>query len=450
MRHHRAFSTLPACLGFVTLGVVACGNSATPRLTLDASAVPDAYDASQKTTHDASHAGDASHPTADAEADSADASGASCHAALAAPDRTRKVVVSHPFNNSQNAASDFEVFELDDTGNLAEANVHFKLGPTTDGRIAFTPDGLVGLVAEDDGTLGVFRFDASGAPVVIDASFTGTFYATRVVMGPTGDFAYVLDDQTEDNGGGIYTVSIACDGQVKDEGILVGAKLPATVIPLTGGTAVVAAKSALGVPMLVDAGGDASDAGGNDAVLIAWPDAGKVLGTADPFGDDQAIVSDMALTQDGRFLLLGDHNGFSSVPNRIGIIAVGPGTLAAAGVIADVNDPESITPSPFDDTLLVTSAFGNALFVIDGPTDGGATSFTLRGELTYTGAAPQLPAAAVLIDRGSLRGRVLVAENQAIRQVQFAAGASVIDLGGMDLGGPNDLASIVGCIGVQP
>jgi hypothetical protein len=390
-----------------------------------------------------------------------------CHATPGAADRARKVVISHPYDKSQNASGDFEVWDLSQAGTLSQPKVHFTLGPTTLGMIAFTPDGSVGLVAEDDGTLGVFRFDASGTPVVVSASLKGSYYATGVVMDPGGARAYVLDDQTVDNGGGIYTVAIACDGTLMDEGLLVPADLPAGVLPLSGGDAVVLAKNLRGVPALMDGSVAIADAGydawpfdagpeagpppghGNDAVLVSWPAANKVSGFADPFGDDLAIVSTGALTQDGRYALLGDNSQFSGVPNRVGIVRVTATGIAAAGIVQNVNDPETLLASPFDDTVLVTSAFGNALFVIGATGDAGVP-FAMQSPLAYAGAAPQLPGPAVMISRGGLTGRVLVAENQAIRQVQFAQHGSVTDLGPTVTGNVNDFTSIVGAIGVEP
>ncbi len=372
-----------------------------------------------------------------------------CHASGGPADRTRRIVVSHPYDVASNPSSDFEVFDLSQAGVITEPDVHFQLGVTTNGAIAFTPDGLVGIVAEDDGSLGVFRFDVSGTPHVVSASMTGSYYATGVVMDPSGARAYILDDQTVDNGGGIYTVAIACDGSLHDDGLLAAADLPAAIVPVAGGNAVIAAQSFLNVPPL-DAGSPDSGPDAALAVLVPWPSASKVIGTANPFEDDLAIVSSAALTQDGRYVLIGDNNAFSEPVDRIGIVAVGAGTLAASGVVPNVNDPETIVTSPFDDTVLVTSAFGNALFILRPSVDAGPVPFRLAGQVTYTGPAPELPGVATMIDRGTLRGRVLVAENQAIRQVQFAGGGVVSDLGPTYTGDVTSYTSIVGAMGVQP
>jgi len=44
-------------------------------------------------------------------------------------------------------------------------------GRATEGEIVFTADGTLGLVALEDGSVGVFRLDASGSPTVVHASF---------------------------------------------------------------------------------------------------------------------------------------------------------------------------------------------------------------------------------------------------------------------------------------
>jgi hypothetical protein len=409
----------------LALALVSCG-SGSPSTPLDAGRPAPGHDASvdhSAPVVDAGKPADAAREAHEA-ATAHDAGG--CHGALAAADRTRRIVVSHPFDTAENASGDFEVFAIDGMGVITQPNVHFALGPTTEGVIAFTPDGAVGLVAE--------------------------------VMDPSGDRAYVIDDQTTGNGGGIYVVSIACDGSVKDEGLLTAADLPSTVIPVGGGDAVILAKNVKGSPLLPDGGADASgDAAardgalppGNDAVLVPWPSAAKVLGTADPFHDELAIVSAATLTHDGRYVLLGDNSQFSGIPNRVGVVSVGVGTIAAAGVVDNLNDPEGIVASPFDDAILVTSAFDNAIYALS-RSESGTAPFALSGPVAYKGPAPQLPGNVVMIGRGTLNGRVLVAENQAIRALTFAAGGVITDLGPTASGDAGSTASIVGAIGVQP
>src|SRR5574341_808238 len=62
--------------------------------------------------------------------------------------RPRFVVVSHPYGAGGAQTNDWAVHALSASGVLSTARLAtFTMGRATDGRIAFTPDGEVGLVA---------------------------------------------------------------------------------------------------------------------------------------------------------------------------------------------------------------------------------------------------------------------------------------------------------------
>lgn len=63
-------------------------------------------------------------------------------------------------------------------------------------------------------------------------------------------------------------------------------------------------------------------------------------------------------------------------------------------------------------------------------------------------ARPQLPSAAVQVERWALAGLVLVAEVSGIRRVRFDGVGGVEDLGRFEFG--SGLDNIVGALGVQP
>lgn len=350
----------------------------------------------------------------------------------AAADRVRRVVVSHPFDAAGDPSGVFEVLDLSETGELTRPGRTFTMGRASFGTIAFTPDGELGLVALEDGTLGVFRLAADGTPTVIDPGFAGAFYASRVIVDPRGDRAYVLDGNTRDNGGGIYAVTIDCDGAVADAGMVAPAKLP-------GGLALAGARAVL-------AAGDVLDApAGDDVHLLAWGDAPARIAGVDAFGDDDAIIGGTALTADGGTFLVGDTSQFSDAPNRVAVVGVDADGLRALGTLP-VEDPEAIAASPFGDVAVVASAFGDALFVLDA--GGPAGAWQVRGEVAYAGAGPLLPGDLATIDRGALRGHVLVSENVSVRHLAFRADGGVDDLGSLAFG--EGLENISGAIGVTP
>ena len=108
----------------------------------------------------------------------------------------------------------------------------------------------------------------------------------------------------------------------------------------------------------------------------------------------------------------------------------------------------ALVASPFDNAALVVSGYDDAILGLDYDPSNASAPFTLRGPITYTGAKPQLPGAAVLVTRGALRGRVYVSENLGVRQVRFDSDGNIADLGRYPLG--SGYAAIAGAIGVTP
>lgn len=419
---------------FVAAVTTACGSSSGGgRIAHHDAGVDAAGDAATDAPADAGS--DATDAGSDAQKDAADDAGG-CNRVPGPADAVRKVVVSHPFDASGAKADAFEVLELSASGVLSQTGTTFHLGRVPLGEIAFTPDGKVGLVAEEDGKLGIFRFDQSGAPQIVDAAFDGGFYATSVVVDPGGDVAYVLDDEWQNIGGGVYALPIGCDGTPGTPHLLAGAKLPGALafVPGDPSKALLASKDVLSVPE------------GNDAHLLSWGDPPSVLGNAAPFPDADAIISSAAVTHDAKFGLIADNNSFSGGPNRIGVVSLSP--FAAVSLLSPINDPVDVAVSPYDNAALAVSGFGNGIFSISYDPSNTTTPFALGPELGYQGGKPQLPGYAVSIDRGTLTGLVLVAENLGVRQVRFEKNGSITDLGTFSLGSGS--TSITGAIGVQP
>ena len=370
----------------------------------------------------------------DAGADSG--ASAACPRSEAPADRERFVVVAHPFADGGGPAELFEVLGLSESGALSMTGHTFELGfRAPNGTIAFTPDGQVGVVALDDGSLGVFTLAADGTPTVVHESFTGDFYASHVRISPSGDRVLVLDSQFRENGGGIYSLAIGCGGELTFEGQIAAAKLAVDLLWLDDSRVVVPADDALDSPMNLDL--HLLDVSG----APSW-----VTGTA-VFGNTESIVGSAALTSSGTYALIGDTCGFCTEPNRIGIAEVGPGAITGRQVITPFEDPYDLIASPFDDRVLVASGFGDALFELT-PTGDRTAPYAEPVELTYVGGAPELPGIGVLIERGDLRGLALVPENVGVRSVRFHPGAPIEDLGRFALG--EGSAAITGAIGVQP
>jgi hypothetical protein len=357
-----------------------------------------------------------------------------CPRALGPADGARRVVASHPFDAMGNKATAFELLTLSAVGVLSRATppVTFQMGTALDSNIAFTPDGQVAMVAQDDGTVGVVRFDSAG-PVVVHAAFKGSFYAGKVVMDPRGDRAYVLDENTAGNKGGVYVVDIACDGTLTDRGLLVpgGNAFAMAFGPDPSLQAVLSAAAAYD-----------SDASA-DTHLVDFSDAGARVASGGAFPEGGAIVSDIAISPDGKLALLADDG--INVGNRVAIVDVP--SLAPRGLISVLN-PAAIVVAPSGSSGLLMSSDGNDAIHLLTFTGDASAPVVLGPLLSYAHGKPQLPSFAQMVTRGALKGLVLVAENAAIREVTFLGDAGAQDTALLDFGAATD--AVVGVIGLAP
>jgi hypothetical protein len=360
-------------------------------------------------------------------------------------DRPRKLVVSHPFTSGGNPADVYRLADLDTNGTITPTSATFQMGRSNLAEIVFTPDGEVGLVAQDDGSVGVFVIDGAGSVQVIHAAFQGTFYAGSVVMDPTGERAYVLDTQWRENGGGIYSVHIGCDGTLTQEGMLAPAKLAAAMAKLAAAMVYVPDGSDR---VVVPADDILSSPTPNDTHLLDWGSSPSLLGSANAFNDEDAMIASAAATWDGLYVLIGDNSMFSGVPNRVAVVEILAGGLAPRQVLTPLEDPVALVASPHNNAAIVVSGYGDAIFVLPYDSNNPTTPFGADVELTYSGGPPQLPGKAVMLTRGQLEGWVFVAENLGVRTVVFETNGQVTDHGRTSFGAGTE--NIVGAIGVQP
>ncbi len=406
-------------------------------------ALPAACGGDDAANPDAGDVADATDDFGDAGPDAAGNPDATtgCPRTLGPADRTRKLVASRPY--ADNGGVTYDVFDLTTDGTLTATGDSFTMGRAFLGEIAFTADGEVGLVVQDSGddqgTVGVFRFDGDGHPVIVDAAFDGggAFYAERVVMAADGAHAYILDSEWANIGGGVYRVAIECDGSLTFEGKVAEAKLPYTMNLFAGEQrALVAADDILGTG--VDSG--------NSLYLLDWSGPPQVIEGVKAFGDDESIVSSAGLTHDGKYLLLGDADQYSGVGNRVAAVEVTENDLFPTQILTSIEDPIAILTSPDDDAALVVTGMGDAVILFD-YAPAGEPPFENLGEIDYADATgSQLPSGAVMLERGTLRGRVLVAELAGVRQIQFDGDGTVTDHGVTDLG----VGGAPGAIGIQP
>ncbi|HEX7667794.1 MAG TPA: hypothetical protein VF407_24875 [Polyangiaceae bacterium] len=366
--------------------------------------------------------------------DGNDAGATACTPQGTPDDHVRNVIVSFPFDAAGDKATKFELLSLAVDGTLTDTGKSFQMGTATSQPILFTPDGRIAVVAQDDGTIGVVRID-DGNPVVVNSGFQGSFYASSLVMDPSGSHLYALDEDTSDNGGGVYEVDIACDGTLTDNGQIVpGSNAQAMGFVPSSTRAVLSGAAAFDSP------------DGSDTHLVDFSDGGaSLVASGNGFQDGGAIVYSVAVMPDGKFALAAD-DGFGH-GNRIAVVKVPEMTSAQ---VIDTSNPAAVAASPYGNAALVLNSEGTDGLHILSYNPSSASPFAIVGEVAYKNPKPQLPSYYSQINRGALKGRVLVAELSAVRQVSFEPDAGVTDVSYFNFDKDGGFETIVGVVGVEP
>lgn len=346
-------------------------------------------------------------------------------------------MASHPFPGDGGSKDNrYEVFDVSASGSVTPTGTIFQMGTanSAESLVTFTPDGVVGLVVQDDGTLGVFRFDDGGTPTVVNPGFSGGFYANHILMSPNGNTAWVIDMDTPNNGGGLYQVAIACDGTLSSLGQVLSGDAP------TAGTWL---NTRPGVAMIAARGMGPVD--GGQAYLVDFNgSAPTVVGMTHPFPDPDAIPPTVSLTPDDAFAAIPD-DGFLA-GDRLAIV-VGDGGSYANSQLLTTSSPIGVGFSPFARRGLVVNTNGtdgfHALDFINGSWQVAATA------LPYTFGKPQLPGAPDLLTRGALEGWMFIAELDSVRVLRFDPDGGITDVSKTMAAG-SGIDQILGTLGIQP
>ncbi|MBW2736431.1 MAG: hypothetical protein JRH20_28935 [Deltaproteobacteria bacterium] len=355
-------------------------------------------------------------------------------------DRERVAVVSRPYAEDFTQAGDYEVIHISSAGVLSRPNIVFTMTRTFSGEIIFSADGRFGYVAQEDGSIGVFRVEADRSVVVLDATFDPGFHVSRLVMGPGGRRLFALNSQWRVHGGGIYQLAMECDGTLTNLGLLAASKIPFAMGFLSDSLAVVAARDILDSPA------------GHDVHLVSLAPTPTVtpstslITSASVFDDDESAIADVAITADQRYALLPDI--VFKGDDRLAVVDLGKGGTTAPSVVQVLayEDPSKVIMSPFNNAALLLGVAADRLTVLN-YTPSNPEPFTERGKVK-TSSSTLLPDEAVMIRRGSLAGHVFVAENVTIRRLRFFPDGRVEEVDAFSFGTGG--RAVVGAMGVQP
>jgi hypothetical protein len=354
-----------------------------------------------------------------------------CRAEPRPADADRMVIVSFRYNDDYDHVDSWGVFRLTADGTLTTTGERLEVDGATTSRPVFTPDGSLALIAGDDGDLGVVAFEDDTATVV-EAHWNPGFWASAVAMDPSGERAWVINQNWEDSDGGLYELALDCEtGLPSLVGKVASTRLALNLLPLPG---------RLDRAALVAVHGPEGDTG-DEVMLLDIPTMDQLAG-APVFSHDDAFFADAATTPDGGLVLVNDVSSWSGEPQGVGAVRIDGDTVTTAG-FTEVYDPASLVVSPWGDAALVSSAFGDEVVVFG--VDAASTD-PLGPATRVSGAG--VPTWMVGIDRGLLAGRVLLVEAEGIRQLQFdgAGGAESVDYYAL----PEGIRNVPYTLGVQP
>jgi hypothetical protein len=359
-----------------------------------------------------------------------------CVRTVRSADADRFVVVAHPFKSDGSKDNRFEVLKLSSDGVVTKTGKTFAMGNGFEGRVQFTPDGAVGMVPQSDGSIGIFTLAPDGTPNVVQAGFKGGFYAQSLQINSAGTRALVLDTQVIKNGGGLYEFAIGCDGSPGTPKKLAEAENVGGFAPMAAQDSFLSAAGlTFGLP----------NADTHVFALQGVPSTNPTSASGKLFAAS-TLVTDIGVSKDQKLAVLACGNDL-----------IGGGQVVAASIIGNailkrntlaIAASSSLVSSPFGNAFLLTTADPDAAYALAYDSTSTAAPLINRGLVTYKFGKPQLPTSSIVITRGKLEGRVLIAETSAVRQMQFLPNGTITDTAKFAFTG--DSSEIVGSIGVTP
>ena len=364
-----------------------------------------------------------------------------CRSEAQPADRDRLVLVQAPYGQDALASKTWHALLLTQTGDLSTLDRPFELGRAPKGNVVFTPDASMAFVAQDDGSIGIVSINPDNTLTVQDTGFSGDFYASSLTMDPSGEILWIVDPNWPENGGGIYSAQIDCSlDQLAVPERIFSSKNASKIILLPieetdVREALVVGREAAGTSPLSEI----------VRVDLFHPDINP-LGS-DVFRDEDAIVSDAIRFPGSNYALVADYAAFSSEPNRVAVVEYSTDSLNTIQLIEPLLDPVALIASAWEDQVLLLSGYGDALlsFHFTGRSDA---PFEEGPAPSYSNGGPQLPTAVDQVMKGPLKGRVLVTENEGIRQLQFGENTSLSEVGFVAIG--ESFEGITGALGIAP
>jgi len=339
-------------------------------------------------------------------------------------DRERVVLLSHPFGAAVGEpGTTIRSLTLKASSPLpVDDGVRLDVGMKV-ARLALLPRGDLALALGEDGQLVAVRVAGAGDLAVVDQVALPAAGYGDLVVAPDGRTVYVVGSNV-DASRGLSLVRVACDGTLTVDGdrffpLRLSESL---VLHPAGERAVVLGGQAVFEPVDDD----------DTRLLSLLPGGGFVQRQPFDLWSDFVSCGKMALSPDGRTLLVPNASLFSVETNQVMVVQVGDGGLVETQRLTDLETPAEVLFAPDGRTALVSLFEANRVAVL---ADQGAGL-----EVVDLIAGIGLPEQLALVSRGRLAGTVLLpsVDTSGISNVavlRITGPGQVEDLGQVDLGG---------------
>ena len=242
----------------------------------------------------------------------------------------------------------------DDDGNQANRwhlqpkegeTIDFTMGRAISGQVHIAQDGSWGAVAQQDGTVGIFRYENGGVSVLeenltVQANGEAVYAGSLWLDSQKGEL-WITDPNWPDNGGGLLRATLDCVSGT-----------------ITGTQKVFSSKNGYAMHSFGENWVYLGREINNELYQLSiFDESDQFIAQGNAFDDDESIFS--ALASDGSNILAADNNEFSSIPTRVSHVVWDEETIQQQHIF-NVEDPIGIVI--VDDWAFIASGYGNAVW----------------------------------------------------------------------------------------
>ena len=227
--------------------------------------------------------------------------------------------------------------------------VDFEMGRATMGSVQLASDGTWGAVAQENGSIGLFRINNTEVDVINPEWFPkyedSILYATHIWLDPRQDRLWIVDGNLSEKGG-LYVAPIDCNTYTLNT-------VQQVFTAREGGPLSFVERSDFNTIFVAK-----SVNNGKQVLTFDRYDLSGPMTAFDAFPDDEGVYS--AIASNGTDVLIADNNGSSTERNRVVHLDATTGNVMNTLAI---EDPQSMIIQ--ENWAIIAADSGNALHLYD-------------------------------------------------------------------------------------